>query len=122
MIDRINTDLDEAERLCRIEALLNNHSKGRQKTMLETHAQTIVVFILLGVMSWVGYSVLETNVSMEVLKNDVSHMKESLDKATSTHVNINEYRISKENMQKDLSDTKARLRLLEQSNGHTLHK
>lgn len=119
MIDQITTsDLDEAERLARIEALLNSQKAGRKKTMLETHAQTIVVFVLLGVMSWVGYSVLETNVSIEVLKNDVSHMKEALDKATSTHVNINEYLIAKENMQKDLSDTKARLRVLELQTGY----
>lgn len=102
------------KKLERVEEILANRLERRTTSMLENHFQTLIVFIILGVMSWVGYSINQTNVSVEVLKNDVSYMKAALDKASSTHVNINEYIIAKEAMQKEVSDAKARIRLLEQ--------
>ena len=106
----------------RIEDILATHLERRKDTMLENHAQTVNVFVILGVLSWVGYSILQTgeqiakqNVSMEVMKNDISYMKTALDKASSTHVNQTEFQISTEQLRKEVSDTKARLRLLEQN-------
>ncbi len=106
----------------RIEDILATHLERRKDTMLENHAQTVIVFVILGVLSWVGYSILQTgeqiakqNVSMEVMKNDISYMKTALDKASSTHVNQTEFQISTEQLRKEVSDTKARLRLLEQN-------
>ena len=113
----------------RVEEILATHVERRNTTMLENHAQTIIVFVILAVLSWVGYSILETgksindtNVSIEVLKVDVKYMKTALDKAASTHVNINEFRISTHALQKEVSDSKARIRLLEQNAGNPNRK
>ena len=114
----------EEIKIDRIEEILASHIERRSETMLENHAQTVIVFVILGVLSWVGYSILQTgekiaqtNVSIEVLKNDVSYMKTALDKAASNHVSKNEFNIQTGQMQNDLADTKARLRLLEQNSG-----
>ncbi len=110
----------EETKIERIEEILAGHLERRNDTMLENHAQTVIVFVILAVLSWVGYSILlqtetsnKTNISLEVLKNDVSYMKAALDKASSTHVNITEFRIANASVQKELADTKARVRLLE---------
>lgn len=118
------TNLNDINKIDRIEEILANQLAGRSKTMLENHAQTVIVFVILGVLSWVGYSILQnskmlnqTNVSMEVMKNDINYMKTSLDKASSNYVSKNEFRISAHQLQKDLAETKARLRLLEDTSG-----
>lgn len=115
---------NEELKLERIEEVLATHLERRKDTMLENHAQTVIVFVILGVLSWVGYSILQTgdkiaqtNISIEVLKNDVSYMKAALDKTASSYVQLNEYNISTGQLRNDISETKARVRLLEQSNG-----
>lgn len=120
--------IPEDIKLARIEEILASHIERRNDTMLENHAQTIVVFVILAVLSWVGYSILQqtivsnkTNVSLEVLKNDVSYMKAALDKASSTHVHKNEFNVATNEMQKDIADNKARLRLIERNTGHTFN-
>lgn len=110
----------ENKRVERIEEILSSQLERRNANMLENHAQTIVVFVILAVLSWVGYSILlqtdvsnKTNVTLEVLKNDVAYMKEALDKASNTLVSKNEFSVSNSQMQKDIADNRARLRLIE---------
>ena len=117
-------DKTTEEKLSRVEEILANQIERRNDTMLENHAQTVIVFVILGVLSWVGYSILQTgdkiaeqNVSMEILKNDVKYMKSALDKAASNHVSNTEFRVYSEQLRKELSDTKARVRLLEKKSG-----
>lgn len=113
------------EKVKRVEEILANQIERRNDTMLENHAQTVIVFVILGVLSWVGYSILQTgdkiaaqNVSMEVLKNDVGYLKSAFDKASSSHVNKTEFQIYTKQLQKEVSDTKARLRILERESGY----
>ena len=110
----------ENKRIERIEEILSSQLERRNANMLENHAQTIVVFVILAVLSWVGYSILlqtdvsnKTNVTLEVLKNDVAYMKEAIDKASNTLVSKNEFSASNSQMQKDIADNRARLRLIE---------
>ena len=117
------------DRMNRVEEILANQLERRAGTMLENHTQTVIVFVILAVLSWVGYSILESgksvndlSVSIEVLKTDVKYMKTALDKASSNHVNINEFRISTNALQKEVSDSKARIRLLEQRSGEPNRK
>ncbi len=49
-------------------------------------------------------------------------MKSALDKASSTHVNKNEFQSAVGQMQREMADTKARLRLLENTTGNTFHE
>ena len=124
-----NNITEHLDRMERVEEILAAHVERRNTTMLENHAQTVIVFVILAVLSWVGYSILETgksindtNVSIEVLKNDVKYMKTALDKAASSHVHISEFRISTNALQKEVSDSKARIRLLEQRSGEPNRK
>lgn len=113
------------DKLERVEKILASQVERRNNTMLENHAQTVIVFVILGVLSWVGYSILQTadkiaeqNVSMQVMKNDVQYMKEAFDKASSSHVDETEFRLYTEQLRNELSDTKARVRILEKSTGN----
>jgi len=115
-----NTTEEKFVSIDRIEEILASNLERRKVGMFENHAQTVVVFVMLGVLSWVGYSILEadktthkTNISLEVLKNDVSHIKSVVDKAASTYLPISEFTISVRQLQKDIAETKARVNILE---------
>jgi predicted negative regulator of RcsB-dependent stress response len=96
----------------------------RKTTVMENHAQTIIVFVILAVLSWVGYSILQTgkeftntNIAIGIIKNDMAHMKTTLDKAASNYVTITEYRITNNAMQTDIAEVKAQVKQLESKPG-----
>lgn len=118
------TEKEKVIGIDRIEEILANNLERRKVSMLENHTQTVVVFVILCVLSWVGYSILEsdktahkTSVSLEVLRNDVSHIKAVVDKAASTYVPKTEFAISINQLNKDISETKMRVGVLEQKAG-----
>jgi hypothetical protein len=115
---------EEVVGIDRIEAILANNLERRRANMFENHAQTVVVFVMLGVLSWVGYSILQadddrhkTNITLEVLKNDVSYIKAVVDKAASMYVPKTEFAISIEQITEDMKETKDRVSVLEQKIG-----
>jgi len=115
--DQLNRELDSIERLAQV---LTEGLDRRKSSVMENHAQTIIVFVILAILSWVGYSILETgrefqatNVSIGVIKNDMAHMKTTLDKAATNYVTTTEYRITTNAMQADIAEVKARMGHLE---------
>lgn len=127
------TEHTEDDRLTDIEHAINTQLERRKTGIMERHAQTIIVFIILAVLSWVGYSILQTsreisltNISIAVMQADLAHMKTTLDKAASNYVTNVEYTITKNETAKDILELKTRLLALEKEfagngNGHT-HK
>lgn len=119
------------DRLTELEQAITNRLERRKVGIMERHAQTIIVFVILAVLSWVGYSILETgrdinvtNTSIAVMQTDMAHMKETLDTAASQYISKVEYTITKNEITKDILEIKTRLLQLEKEfagNGHN-HK
>jgi predicted negative regulator of RcsB-dependent stress response len=111
----------DSERIEHLEHFVETQVERRKSGVMENHAQTIIVFVILGVLSWVGYSIMETskevtqtNTSIAVMKSDMQHMKNTLDQAASRYVTLVEYNISKNELNKDLAELKARVTHIEQ--------
>lgn len=87
---------------------------------METHAQTIIVFVILAILSWVGFSILQTgkeiavtNTSIAVMKTDMAYLKNSLEQSNSKYVTTLEYTVAKNEIQKDILELKAQILQLE---------
>ena len=123
--------MTDEDRIDELEHRITEHlDKDRRKTgVMENHAQTIIVFVILAVLSWVGYSILETSkefsvmsTSIAVMKTDMSHMKQTLDKAANNYVTKVEYSISTLKMGDDIDDLKKRVEKIEESLNHKHQK
>lgn len=109
------------DRLEYLENFVETQMERRKTSVMENHAQTLIVFVILGVLSWVGYSIIQTgkevsttNTSIAVMKSDMSHMKQVLDQAATRYVTNLEFSISSKETQKDIAEIKARVTHVEQ--------
>lgn len=109
----------------RIEEAVQNHLNRRKTGVMETHAQTIIVFVILAILSWVGYSIIQTgkdfsvmNTSIAVMQSDMSHMKETLDRAANNYVTKVEYTVSITKLEDEVSNLKKRVNELEDNTNH----
>lgn len=110
----------QQDRLDVIEEFLNTQVERRSRGVMENHAQTIIVFVILGVLSWVGYSIMQTakeinttNTSIAVMKADMSYMKNALDQASQRYVTLIEYNLGTTEIHKDLAEIRGKLDQIE---------
>lgn len=107
--------MENEARIAAVEQLLITTTERQNSSMLEKHAQTVIVFVILGVLSWVGYSMLKANVSIEVLKNDMTYMKNSIDKVTNNYVTTIEFHNTAAAHKQNLIGLESRVRTLEEN-------
>ena len=107
----------------RLEEMVADHIERRKTGVMENHAQTIIVFVILAILSWVGYSIIQTgkdfsvmNTSLAVMKSDMTHMKETLDRAANNYVTKVEYSVAKSKMEGEIENLKKRVTALEFTN------
>lgn len=115
----------------KIHTLLEKKIEKRSNTVMENHAQTIVVFLILCLLGWVGYSILEltskseatnlvltqqlaeTKSDIKILSHDMQYLRSTMDKAASNHVTVAEFVATRDNCRKDLDSIDRRIKDLE---------